>query len=85
MGIADIRNAFVEAGGGQLHCTQARLRYGEMNTQILEFDGHHDDGTPFKVVSEPFDGWIAPQHKAREVAAKLLRPLSLPTAEHPPR
>lgn len=80
MGIADVRDAFVAAGNGRLHCTQARLRYGEGNTQILEFDGHHADGEAFAVVSDPFDPAMSPQVMAREVAAKLLRPL----AQQPP-
>lgn len=80
MSIADIRNAFVEAGKGQLHCTQARLRYANdgNNSQIVEFDGHYADGKPFSIASEPFDGRQAPQIMAREVAGKMLRPLAQP-------
>lgn len=78
MGIADVRDAFVAAGNGRLHCTQARLRYVEGNAQVLEFDGHHADGESFTIVSDPFDGTASPHDKAREVAAQLLRPLALP-------
>lgn len=76
MSIADIRNAFVAAGNGKLHCTQARLRYGEGNAQILEFDGHDADGKAFAIVSEPFPAFVNPHIKAREVAEALLRPLA---------
>lgn len=78
MSIADIRDAFVDAGNGELHCTAARLRYGEGNAQILEFEGHRSDGTLFAVTTEPFPPGDIPQAKAREVAASLLAPPTPP-------
>jgi hypothetical protein len=75
MGIADVRNAFVDAGQDKLRCTAARLRYAPdgNNSQILEFDGHYDNGTSFSVSSGPFDPNTKPQEKAREMARQLLK------------
>lgn len=72
MSIADVRNAFVAAGNGQLTCTAARLRYVEGNSQIVEFDGFKN-GSPFSVVSNPFGANEKPQTMASTMAADLIK------------
>lgn len=73
MGIKDVRDAFSQAGAGKFTCTNARLRYAQdgNNSQILEFDGQHADGTPFTVTSEPFDQHTKPQEMAAQMGRKL--------------
>lgn len=51
-GIVAIRNAFVEASGGKLTCTDARMGYDHThgaNGQRLTFIGRWGDGTAFEV------------------------------------
>jgi hypothetical protein len=71
-GIAAIRNAFQDAAGGKLACTDATLSYGEGNAQVLTFAGHwHADGRTFRVTSNP----ILPGVPLAGVAASLARSL----------
>ena len=71
-GIAAIRNAFQDAAGGKLACTDATLGYAEGNAQVLTFVGHwHSDGRAFRATSDP----IPPGLPLADAAAALARRL----------
>jgi hypothetical protein len=76
MGIADIKKAFTQAGGGAVTCTQARLLYDrEAGTeyQYLEFDGHFvADSKPFFIRSDRIAAQGNLSAAAAATAAKLL-------------
>lgn len=78
MGIAEVRDAFVDGGAGELTCRQARLYYDHgtsPNMQVLEFDGHYTGGEAFKIISDPFAGDIDPNVMARQVARGMVEKL----------
>ena len=85
MGIADIRNAFMDAGQGQLNCTTCEMHTIQdgKNSLRLIISGIHSSGTPFSLDSGPFDGRMPPADKARAMAAEVLK--DPPGFRQPPR
>jgi len=70
MSIADVRAAFILAGGGDLSLTDAAMRHVGEGAHTLQFVGAHRDGARFDHVSPPFRG--DPDQRAREIAAELI-------------
>ena len=70
MSMADVRAAFILAGGGDLSLHDAAMRHAGDGAQILHFIGAHRDGARFDHVSQPFHG--DPNQRAREIAAELV-------------
>jgi hypothetical protein len=70
MSIADVRAAFILAGGGELSLHDAAMRHVGAGAHTLQFVGAHRDGTRFDHVSPPFRG--DPDQRAREIAAELV-------------
>jgi hypothetical protein len=70
MSIADVRAAFIVAGGGALSLHDAAMRHVGEGVHTLQFVGAHCDGTRFDHVSPPFRG--DPDQRAREIAAELI-------------
>lgn len=75
MGIQDVRNAFLEAGQGELRCSDCQLHTIQdgNNSQRLVIIGFDAVGTPFNLDSGPFDPKTNPNDHAREMAAKFLK------------
>jgi hypothetical protein len=71
MSMADVRAAFILAGGGELSLHDAAMRHVGEGAHVLQFVGAHRDGTRFDHVSPPFRG--DPDQRAREIAAELVR------------
>jgi hypothetical protein len=80
MGIADIKKAFIQAGGPTVTCTQARLLYDReiiagkpTEYQYLEFDGHFvANSNPFSIRSDRIAAQGNLSAAAAATAAKLL-------------
>jgi hypothetical protein len=70
MSIADVRAAFILAGGGDLSLHDAAMRHVGEGAHTLQFVGARRDGTRFDHVSPPFRG--DPDQRAREIAAELI-------------
>ena len=70
MSIADVRAAFILAGGGDLSLHDAAMRHVRDGAHVLQFTGAHRDGARFDHVSPPFRG--DPDQRAREIAAELI-------------
>jgi hypothetical protein len=70
MSIADVRAAFIVAGGGALSLHDATMRHVGEGVHTLHFVGAHRDGARFDLVSPPFRG--DPDQRAREIAAELM-------------
>jgi hypothetical protein len=75
MSMADVRAAFILAGGGELSLHDAAMRHVGEGAHVLQFVGAHRDGTRFDHVSPPFRG--DPDQRAREIAAELVRARAL--------
>jgi hypothetical protein len=72
-GIAAVRDAFNIVGAPALTCTDARMRYGAGNTQILEFVGKWCvDGRPFALISAPIPPGMPLAAQARAMARELI-------------
>jgi hypothetical protein len=71
MSMADVRAAFIVAGGGDLSLTDAAMRHVGEGAHVLQFVGAHRDGARFDHISPPFRG--DPDQRAREIAAELVR------------
>jgi hypothetical protein len=71
MSMADVRAAFILAGGGDLSLTDAAMRHVGEGAHVLQFVGAHRDGARFDHISPPFRG--DPDQRAREIAAELVR------------
>jgi hypothetical protein len=71
MSMADVRAAFILAGGGDLSLTDAAMRHVGEGAHVLQFVGAHRDGARFDHISPPFRG--DPDQRAREIAAELIR------------
>ena len=78
MSIADVRAAFILAGGGDLSLHDAAMRHVGEGAHTLQFVGAHRDGTRFDHVSPPFRG--DPDRRAREIAAELVATRTTSTA-----
>jgi hypothetical protein len=70
MSMADVRAAFILAGGGDLSLTDAAMRHVGEGAHVLQFVGAHRDGARFDHISPPFRG--DPDQRAREIAAELI-------------
>ena len=70
MSMADVRAAFILAGGGDLSLTDAAMRHVGEGAHVLQFVGAHRDGARFDHISPPFRG--DPDQRAREIAAELV-------------
>jgi hypothetical protein len=70
MSMADVRAAFILAGGGDLSLTDAAMRHVGEGAHVLQFVGAHRDGARFDYISPPFRG--DPDQRAREIAAELV-------------
>src|SRR2546421_86273 len=70
MSIADVRAAFILAGGGELSLHDAAMRHVGDGAHVLQFTGAHRGGARFDHVSPPFRG--DPDQRARETAAELI-------------
>jgi hypothetical protein len=70
MSIADVRAAFILAGGGELSLHDAAMRHVGEGAHTLHFVGAYRDGTRFDHVSSPFRG--DPDQRARAIAAELV-------------
>jgi len=70
MSMADVRAAFILAGGGELSLHDAAMRHVGEGAHTLQFVGAHRDGTRFDHRSSPFRG--DPDQRAREIAAELV-------------
>ena len=70
MSMADVRAAFIVAGGGDLSLTDAAMRHVGEGAHVLQFVGAHRDGARFDHISPPFRG--DPDQRAREIAAELV-------------
>jgi hypothetical protein len=70
MSIADVRAAFILAGGGDLSLHDAAMRHVGEGAHVLHFIGAHRDGARFDTVSPPFRG--DPDQRARMIAAELV-------------
>jgi hypothetical protein len=70
MSMADVRAAFILAGGGDLSLTDAAMRHVGEGANVLQFVGAHRDGARFDHISPPFRG--DPDQRAREIAAELV-------------
>jgi hypothetical protein len=70
MSMADVRAAFILAGGGDLSLTDAAMRHVGEGAHVLQFVGAHRDGARFDYASPPFRG--DPDQRAREIAAELI-------------
>jgi hypothetical protein len=75
MGISDVRNAFVTAGGGKLRCSDCQLSVIQdgNNSQRLRISGFDGAGVAFDLDSGPFDPKTNPAHKAAEMAGEFLK------------
>ncbi len=69
MSMHAVRAAFADAAGGGLRLDHAGLAY-QGGRQVLSFTGWHVDGTPFALVTAPFDG--NPVIRAGEVARDII-------------
>ena len=76
MSMADVRAAFILAGGGDLSLTDAAMRHVGEGAHTLQFVGAHRDRTRFDHVSPSFRG--DPDQRAREIAAELVRARASP-------
>lgn len=75
-GIAQVRNAFVNAGRGKLVCTEGRLDYDHesaANAQVLRFVGKFaETGKPFDVASGPLPAGANLSEAAVALARSLI-------------
>ena len=69
MSMQAVRLAFAAAAVGELRLDHAGLAY-QGSRQVLSFTGWHADGTPFAMVTAPFDG--NPVIRAGEVARDIV-------------
>lgn len=74
MGIKEVRDAFVQAAQGQLHCRDCELSTVQdgNNSQRLVIRGMSSDGRPFELDSGPFDPKTSPILKAQSLAQEAL-------------
>lgn len=74
MGVADIRDAFVDAAAGRLTCGDVRHSYLQdgNNSQVLTVSGQWADGAAFAITSDPIDPKASLQLAARLLAEKLI-------------
>jgi hypothetical protein len=70
MSMADVRAAFILAGGGDLSLHDAAMRHVGDGAYVRQFTGAHRDGARFDIVSPPFSG--DPDQRARAIAAELV-------------
>jgi hypothetical protein len=70
MSMEDVRIAFLHAAEGQLRLDHAGLSYQGL-FQVLAFTGWHADGTPFAMVTAPFDD--SPTLRARRAAQDIIQ------------
>jgi hypothetical protein len=70
MGMENIRVAFLHAAEGRLRLDHAGMTYRGLS-QVLSFTGWHSDGTPFAMVTAPFDG--SPTVRARRAARDIIQ------------
>jgi hypothetical protein len=78
MSMADVRAAFILAGGGDLSLHEAVMRHVGEGAHVLHFTGAHRDGARFDIVSPPFRG--DPDQRARTIAAELVATRAASTA-----
>lgn len=72
MNMQAVRSAFATAAGLHLRLDHAGLTYqGSGGRQVLSFTGWHSDGTPFAMVTAPFEGFavIRAAQAARDIIA----------------
>ncbi len=69
MSMHAVRIAFTDAAAGELRLDHAGLHY-QGNRQVLSFTGWHADGTPFAMVTAPFES--NPVTRAGEVARDIV-------------
>jgi hypothetical protein len=70
MSMENVRIAFLLAAAGGLRLDHAGLTY-QGQSQVLSFTGWHSDGTPFAIVTAPFDE--SPTLRARRAAEDIIR------------
>jgi len=64
-----VRIAFQDSAAGALRLDHAGLTY-QGSRQVLSFTGWHSDGTPFALVTGPFDG--SPIERAKKAAQDIV-------------